>query len=351
MASTPKRLASGNYYIEYHGPGGSRPSRVFPTAAAARKWAADGEAAIRAGNHVDPRRPAMPFRRWHAKYIDARTVESSTAARNRTDEKRVLAKWGDHRLRDIERIDVDGWINQMIKAGTTPTVIRAQVKYLAACLQAAVDADYLPQNPARRLKNLPPENRHADRILSGLESDLLLDLFDFKWRVFALCGLDAGLRYGEIAGLHAHRVDLHAGEIKVREVIRQDGTLKARPKSKASERTVPILTDRLAEGLAPMLYRPGLVFRSQKGLPMRYGVYLRTVWNRALAEAQLPGVRPTPHDLRHTFATAIANSRVVPMPTLQMWLGHATLAQTLRYVNYSEDDSVVDRARAALARR
>lgn len=51
----------------------------------------------------------------------------------------------------------------------------------------------------------------------------------------------------------------------------------------------------------------------------------------AAIAAGLDPARPHPHALRHTYGrNAVLNG--VPMPVLQQWLGHRSLAETERYV-------------------
>ena len=51
-------------------------------------------------------------------------------------------------------------------------------------------------------------------------------------------GMQAGLRFGELAGLHGHRVDFLRGKIQVIDVVTRQG-LRQWPKSKRSHRWCP----------------------------------------------------------------------------------------------------------------
>ena len=42
------------------------------------------------------------------------------------------------------------------------------------------------------------------------------------------------------------------------------------------------------------------------------------------------------HDLRHSFASNLA-AKGVPIPQIQKWLGHSTMAMTMRYVQFAPD--------------
>jgi integrase len=57
---------------------------------------------------------------------------------------------------------------------------------------------------------------------------------------------------------------------------------------------------------------------------------------RIVRRAGLPSHRRTWHALRHTFATDCARYGVNPW-TLQNWLGHKRIEETMRYVHVAQD--------------
>jgi hypothetical protein len=56
------------------------------------------------------------------------------------------------------------------------------------------------------------------------------------------------------------------------------------------------------------------------------------------------------HDLRHTFGTTVAASGKTNMRTLQQWMGHARLAKTESYADYSEAENEAAMIDAAFMR-
>jgi len=88
----------------------------------------------------------------------------------------------------------------------------------------------------------------------------------------------------------------------------------------------------------------GFVFPSEPGKPL-YDV--RGAWKRAKrAAGLLPSLRV--HDLRHSFASALANSGI-PLNEIGVVLGHQTLSTTARYVHHAPQRMVATATVAAEA--
>jgi integrase len=139
----------------------------------------------------------------------------------------------------------------------------------------------------------------------------------------------AGLRWGEVAALRVHRVDLARRRLEVDEANTEVGGHVVEGTTKNHERrSVPIprfLADELAEHLVGK--KPDdLVFTSPKGGVLRNTNFRSRFFDPAAEQAGLAGL--TPHELRHTAASlavqAGANVKVV-----QQMLGHASAAMTL----------------------
>ena len=68
---------------------------------------------------------------------------------------------------------------------------------------------------------------------------------------------------------------------------------------------------------------------------MRYPNWLRRVWAPALKAAKLADPQPTPHDLRHTYGSWLADAGR-PIHEIAALMGHASLQSVQRYVHASE---------------
>lgn len=333
----------------YRDAAGKRHTKVWPTKTAARKWASDGESAVRLGSHRDPRAGRTTLAAWHARWTDARVVEESTRRTDRTYSRDVLAAFGSWPLDTITRMEAQGWVRSLERDGRGPVAINKAVQLLTSLLEEAVQEGKLPANPARKLR-LPPVRRQPDRLITLDEEAVLLDaLPTAQDRRMVEVLLDTGLRYGELAGLHAHRVDMLRRELHVVETLTQHGTVKPYPKSRRSRRTVP-LSDRALEALAGQMPAEGLLFRSLRRSPGKttHGPVSQPNWRQRAwlpAASLLDSPVPTPHDCRHTALSRLVAAGV-DVKTVQEFAGHESLSTTMRYLHSAPDAG--ERVRAAM---
>ncbi|HEX4400967.1 MAG TPA: site-specific integrase, partial [Galbitalea sp.] len=203
-------------------------------------------------------------------------------------------------------------------SGLAPSSVQRHLHLFSASLTAAVDAEILVANPAARLA-LPSGETDEMRFLTQKESGTLLASFEPAPRAFVSLLLGTGLRYGEGAGLQHKRLDLNRGQLRVAEVWDdKTGELKAYPKGRKI-RDVPLpdwVVEQIPEG-------DGLVFG-----PMIYTNWRKRVWLPALERSGLGHVRP--HDLRHTYASRLAESGY-SLFEIGARLGHVSPVTTQRY--------------------
>lgn len=333
----------------YRDAAGKRHTKMWPTRTAAKQWATDGEAAVRQGSHRDPRAGRVTLRAWHDRWAAARVVEASTRRTDRTYGKDVLGAFGDWPLDAITRMECQGWVRRMEQDGRGAQAIVKAAQLLTSLLEDAVHEGKIPANPARGIR-LPAVSTQPDRLIGfGEEPVLLRGLPTEQDRRMVTVLLDTGLRYGELAGLHAHRIDMLRRELHVVETLTQAGAIKAYPKTGKSRRVVP-LSDRALEALAVQQERhpEGLVFRTDGQRPGR--VMTQPNWRKRAwlpAASLLAEPIPTPHDCRHSALSRLV-AEGVDLKTVQEFAGHESLATTMRYLHSAPDAG--ERVRAALRR-
>jgi integrase len=140
---------------------------------------------------------------------------------------------------------------------------------------------------------------------------------------------------GPHAAEHAHApllvlewgdLDLHNHQVIFR---RASSRGVVGPTKSGKGRRVP-MTERLHETLKAVRHlRGGLVFCQPNGKPLDAWRLTRLL-DRASKRAGLRQIRR--HDCRHWFASQLLIGGV-PLPQVQAWLGHSTIAMTMRYAH------------------
>lgn len=216
--------------------------------------------------------------------------------------------------------------------------------YLDAIAQGIVRA-----NPTYKVANLTAPLR-KDRVVTPDEEFRVLAAAEDPAAVaFILCGLDGGLRWGEIAGLTAGAV---SGDYLTVYQVLETRTRSIRPFPKGKRPRVVPMTERLRAALAPLVEACGddldaLVFTSEGGHLLDYNNWRKNVWKPALRAAKVSKPAPRFHDLRHTCGTRLAAKGTARYQIAEI-LGHADESTTGRYIHAGEDGARLAMVRAAL---
>ena len=194
--------------------------------------------------------------------------------------------------------------------------VNNHLRVLSKIFSLAVDAELVTGNPCFKVKKFRPNNRRL-RVLSDDEEIRLFAQLEGNDLIanITLFALNTGLRRGEIFNLQWPDVDLERERIVVR-------------KTKSSqERFVP-LNGTVLKLLDSLPRTSDYVFAS----PQTGGrlVDLKKGFTGAVKEAKIRNFRF--HDLRHTFATRLADAGS-DVFTLKEILGHADIKTTMIYVH------------------
>jgi integrase len=347
------------------------------------KWAADQEANVARGEFIDPRLAETALEVIWTKHAGARRLEMASRKRDASIwRNHVQPRWGSAPVGTILKPDVQEWVNDMEEAKVGGWVIIAALNVLKAACELAVDGGYVRHNPARRVQP-PVAPEHVDRVLTSKEELLLLarldDLFPDRAdaRLFVEGLIETGGRWEEIAAVRREAVDLRHDLVHLGPVMERDGTIREYPKGARSRQSAGFRPVPISPGYAARL-RPvvlatgagGLVYTAPKGGPLDYTRWRARVWVPALhgpydgpPPTRQPGQRgpvkaplgprlladpqPTPHDLRHSYGTRLAEAGVPEHDRMEL-MGHRDQRSARRYIHSS--DQRFDRARQALAR-
>lgn len=367
-----RQLPSGLWANTVHTPVG-RITETHELRGALVAWEQGLKADIHRGEFIDPRLAKKTVGEAWTKFAPARRVEMASRKRDESHWKVWVApRWAAEPIGGILKPDVQTWVNKLEEDGVGGWTIIAALNVLKAALELAVDAGWIRGNPARRVRP-PVAPAHVDRVLEAEEERAILDRLDELFpgrrdaRLFVETMLETGGRWEEIAAVRREAVNLRAGLVALGPVMERDGTVREYPKG-ARSRNHPAFRDgplgpELLTRLRPVVLETspgGLVFTAPKGGPMLYPTWRARVWVPALrlpafdADGKQVGwtplladPQPTPHDMRHTFGTRMADAGI-PQHDRMALMGHKDVRSGQRYTH--SGDRRFDAARAALKR-
>lgn len=241
-------------------------------------------------------------------------------------------------LQAIDATVVQELVAQLHAKGLSPATIGTVVARLREILRHARAAGFAAHVIPRAAVRLPSQHRAQieQRHITPAELTRILDGSSGERRLlWAILGL-SGLRIGEALGLAWEHVDTVAGQIMVRQAA-VNGEI-APTKTRTARRDVPLLPQLqfiLEAYRATRSGCTGLIFRTRTGRPRRAGD-VRERWLRPLLQSL--GIPPAGcHAFRHGLPGRLDDLGLSPA-AIRMFMGHATLAMTERYIHRSSAD-------------
>jgi site-specific recombinase XerC len=386
-AWTGKRGHRSAWVVNYTDAKGKRRLKHFKTKKAAADWDAATRNELKHGVHVadaDSITVEQAGRLWLATVGEAGLERSTREHYRRHVELHMMPLIGTMRLNQLTVPAVRAFHDRMRAAGRSAELARKVMVSLGSMLADAQERGLTARNPVReRRRRRSPSERHKEKLAVGVhipapaEVRAILNAATGRWRPFVGVGALAGLRISEIRGLPWRDVDLAARTVTVRQRADAWSALGS-PKAAASRRTIPVpllVINALKEwklacpsGDANKL---GLVFPSGAGGVVTHGDgEMRATWHalQVAAGVAVPDVDeagkpltdddgapimrakyPGFHALRHFFASWCAarpqdGGLGLPLKTVQVRMGHSTLAMTADTYGHlfpSQDDAEV----------
>lgn len=212
-------------------------------------------------------------------------------------------------MRAITRMDIQTWIRVLVQNDVGRSAIKRAYNLMSSLMRAAVDDDVLALSPSCRNIDLPAVAVKPPQWFTLDQAQSVLDELPTPWQTMCLLGLYTGLRWGELSGLHDHRIDERRSRLFVVEVNTKSG-IKGYPKSSKGRREVPLPAHAL-EALARHTHRmerDELVFttvtKGRAGRLLDDGNWRRQTWWPALTRA-------FPADHRHVTPSFLLRSCVL----------------------------------------
>lgn len=336
MASiTPYQTKAGKRWrVRYRKPDRSQTDkRGFRTKRDAEAFAATVEVSKTTGTFIDPTAGRITIGElgpaWMARQTDwkpsyRRSIES-------TWRTHVQPVWANVPVADVRHTDVQAWAAGIDRSRS---VVSRAVTILATILDDAIADQLIHVNRARGI-SLPRKSLKPHVYLSHAEVEAFATAAGGERAVIIYTLAYTGLRWGELAGLHAEDVDVHRRRLHVnRSAVEVGSTVEVGTPKSHELRSVP-MPEFIADMLTEARPKSGIVFPNSTG---GYRVSPRSArwWENAIRDAGIP--RLSPHGLRHT-AASLAVQAGAHVKALQRMMGHASAELTLqRYAGLFDTD-------------
>ncbi len=237
--------------------------------------------------------------------------------RDHTSIKNLNNHFGNYRLKEIKPMLIEQYKRKRIEAGRMPATINRELACMKHMYTIATRNEMARSNPVKIVKFLREDNV-IQRVLSRSDEEKLLEYAKPPIKRVVICALETGMRLNEILSLLWKDVDLDCRFITV--IKTKTGRIREIP---ISRRLMGVFDEIRKESSS------GHVFRHANGTSIKS---LKDGYKNALVRAGLKAKNYRFHDLRHTFATRLAESGV-DVFTIKELMGHSTILTTQRYAH------------------
>ena len=312
---------------------------------------------------IDPVGKKMTVCQLYEKHIRNRAKVRHSTKQGRKQLMRILEgdAIGACSIENVKMSDAKEWALRMKEKGYSFITISNHKRSLKAAFYSAIQDDCIRKNPFDFHINTVIEDDTEPKIpLSPMQEESLLsfvksDKVYYKYYDELIIQLGTGLRISEFCGLTDRDIDFENRTINVDHQLQYSGKKSYRietPKTDNGIRKIP-MSDRVRQALQRVMQNrknsnftvdgyTGFLFLTRNRTPKMYfgydAMFRKLVGKYSTSHGEaLPAVT-TPHTLRHTFCTNMANAGMNPK-ALQYLMGHANITMTLNYYAHATFDS------------
>ena len=275
------------------------------------------------------------------------------------------------KIRDIKPSDAKQWFIKLYQDGRRYSTITSVRGVLRPAFEMAVEDDIIRRNPfSFQITDVVPNDSKTRQAISGEVKERFLTFIresrhysQYYDEIIILLGM--GMRVSELYGLTRADLDFEARRIKVERQLTRTRHCEyyvEKPKTASGERYIP-MTDEVYRAFQNAVQRrkqpkvellidghTGFLFLDKDGKP-KVAMHLEHVMKRIVDryneahEDKLPSI--TPHVLRHTFCTEMANSGI-DLKSLQYLMGHSDAGVTLNVYTHASYEAAENAMRKAV---
>lgn len=303
------------------------------------------------------------FSKWVENWLETykKPKVNSTTLKNCKGilDKYFVNKIGHLKISDIKLMHVQQCINAM--EGMSQSRINKAYDYICSCFQKAWENELINRSPCIGLEKPTAKTKEDRRALTEKEREYFLKAMDSHHRgAFFGIMYACGLRPSEARALTWFNLNLKEKTVTITQAIQGGSKDIKEPKTAAGHRTIPI-PDWFMPYLEALPKTSLYVFPSKESnKPMSEHRYTQS-WHSFMREMDIiAGAQTyrnqiimhklaqdlTPYNLRHTYATSLAE-KGVDIKTAQYLLGHSDIRVTMNiYTHVSE--KMIEEAKAKL---
>ncbi|MEV0581308.1 tyrosine-type recombinase/integrase [Nonomuraea sp. NPDC050310] len=338
-----RKLPSGRFQARYTGPDDQEHTapNTFATKTDAEIWLSKKEAEIINQEWTDPDAGKIPFRDYAATWMTERTLRPKTVQLYEGLLRlHINPTLGDKLLVDITARLIRQWHTQLTNDGPGSSTVAKAYRLLRGVLNTAVEDELIKKNPCK-IKNAGVERPEERPVLTVPQVFELASAVPPRFRALVLLATFGSLRWGELAALRQHNLDLDARTVRIEESVsemKSGELITGRPKTDAGVRVVT-LPEVIISDLTWHLQRfseqepDGLVFIGEHGAQLRRSAFTK-IWAKAIKKAKLPAIHV--HDLRHTGNTLAAMTGA-SLKELMARMGHTSTKAAMIYLHAAKD--------------
>lgn len=268
--------------------------------------------------------------------------------------------FGYRKIRDIKVSDARQWFIKLTEDGrgySTITSVRGVIK---PAFQMAYNEDIVRRNPFDFKLDMIPNNSKKRIAMTEEQQKAFLTFIKedghyCKYLDEFLVLLGTGMRISEFTGLTVHDLDFEKRRIYVDHQLvrtRSGEYYIEETKTKSGVRYIPMV-GKVYESLQNILANrkpvntervigghSGFILLNKNGNPkiaMHIEHVMKRAWNKYNATHETPLPPVTPHVLRHTFCTNMANAGM-DIKSLQYLMGHSDVSVTLNVYTHASYD-------------
>ena len=275
------------------------------------------------------------------------------------------------KIRDIKPSDAKQWFIKLYQDGRRYSTITSVRGVLRPAFEMAVEDDIIRRNPfSFQITDVVPNDSKTRQAISKEVKERFLTFIreskhysQYYDEIIILLG--TGMRVSELYGLTRADLDFEARRIKVERQLTRTRHCEyyvEKPKTASGERYIP-MTDEVYRAFQNAVQRrkqpkvellidghTGFLFLDKDGKP-KVAMHLEHVMKRIVDryndvhEDKLPSI--TPHVLRHTFCTEMANSGI-DLKSLQYLMGHSDAGVTLNVYTHASYEAAENAMRKAV---